>query len=294
MVVHRRAAGQHVCVCANMDQWRPPTWASRFLHSWVCCWCCCRAALACLSRLLTSRWCSWTRLSFSALCCCCSRVLSCSCCMRCSAIWLDKQAKRDFISQHTLRATLSSWQLVHPPIHSTFLRPIPSTPSLHLEHPCAQPRLAKLVRRRGKKKKKREKFLRFVTLSEDDMMCLHLACSPTLPPLLPIIQTGPQCPTPLSPQICPPCPFLRSAYKRAVSLGYACKLVGVSHLAAVTTQCPMLCAWQHVKIGLGVDYDDHYKPKSETKTVDGGEDSRNFEKTMNGLTNFKPIQLFLY
>lgn len=44
-----------MCVCANVDQWRPPTWASRFLHSWVCCWCCCKAALACLSRLFTSR-----------------------------------------------------------------------------------------------------------------------------------------------------------------------------------------------------------------------------------------------
>lgn len=134
MVVHGRAVGQHVCVCANVDQWRPPTWASRFLHSWVCFWCCCRAALACLSRLLTSRWCSWTRLSFSVLCCCCSRVLSCSCCMRCSAIWLDKPAKRDFISQHTLRATLSSWQLVHPPIHpssssySLYPFPPPRTP----------------------------------------------------------------------------------------------------------------------------------------------------------------------
>lgn len=73
-------------------------------------------------------------------------------------------------------------------------------------------------------------------------MCLHLAWSPTLPPLLPIVQTGPQFPTPLSLQICPPRPILRSAYKRAVSLGYACKLVGVSHLAQVTTQCPMLCA----------------------------------------------------
>lgn len=122
-----RESGGSACVyvCANVDQWRPPTWASRFLHSWVCCWCCCRVALACLSRLLTSHWRSWTRLSFSALCCCCCRVLSCSYCMRCSAIWLDKQAKRDFISQHTLRAILSSWQLVHPPIHSSFLRPIP-------------------------------------------------------------------------------------------------------------------------------------------------------------------------
>ncbi|MEQ2184374.1 hypothetical protein GOODEAATRI_007269 [Goodea atripinnis] len=40
MVIHGRAAGQHVC--------------------WV--------ALACLSRLLASRCCSWTRLSFSELC----------------------------------------------------------------------------------------------------------------------------------------------------------------------------------------------------------------------------------
>lgn len=37
----------------------------------------------------------------------------------------------------------------------------------------------------------------------------------------------------------------------------------------------MLCAWQHVKIGLGNDYDDHYKPKSE-KTGRELED-RNFE-----------------
>lgn len=27
----------------------------------------------------------------------------------------------------------------------------------------------------------------------------------------------------------------------------------------------MLCAWQHVKIGLGNDYDDYYKPKLEKK-----------------------------
>lgn len=252
-----------MCVCANMDQWRPPTWALRFLHSWVCCWCCCKAALACLSRLLTSRWRSWTRLSFSALCCCCSRVLSCSCCMRCSAIWLDKQAKRDFISQHTLRATLSSWQLVHPPIHSTFLRPTPT----HVPNQIAP----KLLGRRGKKTKKVSALLAIVR-RRHDVMCLHLACSPALPPL---VQTGPECPTSLVLRICHP--ILRSAYKRAVSLGYACKLVGVSHLAAVTTRCPMLCAWQHAKIGLGIEYDDRSKTKSEHKTGEWGEDRRNFE-----------------
>lgn len=196
-----------VCACECVDQWRPPTWASRFLHSWVCCWCCCRAALACLSRLLTSRWCSWTRLSFSALCCCCSRVLSCSCCIRCSAIWLDKQAKRDFISQHTLRATLSSWQLVHPPIHPSFLRPIPSNPLPAPKNPraCAKPNLAKLVGKCGEGGKKREKFCRFLTSSEDDMMwCVYIwLAPPALPPLLPIVQTGPPRPTPLSSNLSP-------------------------------------------------------------------------------------------
>lgn len=88
MVVCGTAVGRLVCVCVctNIDQWRPPTWPSRFLHSWVCCWCCCKVALACLSRLSTSRWRSWTRLSLSTLCCCCSRVFSSSCCMRCSVI----------------------------------------------------------------------------------------------------------------------------------------------------------------------------------------------------------------
>lgn len=168
-----------MCVCTNMDQWRPPTWASCFLHSWVCCWCCCRVALACLSRLLTSRWRSWTRLSFSALCCCCSRVLSCSCCMRCSAIWLDKQAKRDFISQHTLRATLSSWQLVHPAIHSTFLHPIPSTPYLHLEHPTIQAQPHWWNWQEGREKKARKVSpLPHIVRRRHNVMCLHLTCTP--------------------------------------------------------------------------------------------------------------------
>lgn len=133
-----RESGGSSSLCTNIDEWRPPTWASHFLHSWDCCWCCCRVALTCFSRLSTSRWCSWTRLSFSVLCCCCSRVLSCSCCERCSAIWLDKQAKRDFISQHTLRATLSSWQLVHLAIRSTFLCLTPATQDLRPKHPTAQ------------------------------------------------------------------------------------------------------------------------------------------------------------
>lgn len=257
-----------VCACECVDQWRPPTWASRFLHSWVCCWCCCRAALACLSRLLASRWCSWTRLSFSALCCCCSRVLSCSCCMRCSAIWLDKQAKRDFISQHTLRATLSSWQLVHPPIHPSFLRPIPSNPLPPPKNPrVCQAKFGEIGRKVRGGVKKSEKSFAASSRRQRTTWC-DVFTSGSLPPpsrlSCQLYRLALHVPL-LFLQICPPRLILGSAYKRAASLGYASKLVGVSHLAAATTQCPMLCAWQHVKIGLGNDYDDYYKPKLEKK-----------------------------
>lgn len=40
---------------------------------------------------------------------------------------------------------------------------------------------------------------------------------------------------------------------------------------------PHAMRWQHAKIGLGVDYD-HYRPKGENKTGEGGEKRQNFEE----------------
>lgn len=40
---------------------------------------------------------------------------------------------------------------------------------------------------------------------------------------------------------------------------------------------PHAMRWQHAKIGLDVDYD-HYRPKGENKTGEGGEKRQNFEE----------------
>lgn len=77
----------------------------------------------------------------------------------------------------------------------------------------------------------------------------------------------PEFPTPFS-QIGLFLPVLYSAHKRTVCiLSYGRRLAGVSHLAAVALQCPMLCADSMRKIGLRVDYNDHCKALREGEQI---------------------------
>lgn len=191
--------------------------------------------------------------------------------------WTSRQRETSSANTHSEQPCRHDNLSIHrsiQPFFVLFLLPLPSTGNTHVPN-----HIGEIGRKEGKKARKVFPLPHIVG-GQHDVMCLHLACSPALPPLLPIAQTSPQCPTPLSLQICPPRPILRSAYKRAVSVGYACKLVGVSHLAAVTTRCPMLCAWQHAKIGLGVDDDDHYKPELE-REARTAETLRITEKMLN-------------
>lgn len=180
--------------------------------------------------------------------------------------WTSRQRETSSANTHSEQPCRHDNLSIHRSIHPFFVL-FRQTLFLHPRTPVCQAKFGEIGRKVRGGGKKSEKSFAASSRRQRTTWC-DVFTSGSLPPpsrlSCQLYRLALHVPL-LSLQICPPRLILGSAYKRAASLGYASKLVGVSHLAAATTQCPMLCAWQHVKIGLGNDYDDYYKPKLEKK-----------------------------
>jgi len=108
--------------------------------------------------------------------------------------WTSRQRETSSANTHSEQScrhdNLSIHRSIHPFLSSD------SWLNLRREHPNNLGR--NCVVRWWEEKKSGKSFSTIPRIARHEAMCLHLAWSPALPPLLPIEHTGPQCPTPLS------------------------------------------------------------------------------------------------